>query len=235
MWYITALLVGLAGSLHCAGMCGPIVIALPSGVVGGIHLWNTRILYNLGRILTYGILGAMIGIIGQGLFLGGLQRWVSILSGIVLIISVLLPLRLTDRLNAAGFLNHINKRVRQQLATVLGNKRNRRYLLIGLLNGFLPCGLVYVALAGALNTGQAYLAALFMIIFGLGTFPLMLAVSLLGNFIGISVWRKFSRIIPVFVLLLGVLFILRGMNLGIKYISPAIHQKAGTEQVDTCH
>ena len=78
MWYITALLVGLAGSLHCAGMCGPIVIALPSGVVGGIHLWNTRILYNLGRILTYGILGAMIGIIGQGLFLGGLQRWVPI-------------------------------------------------------------------------------------------------------------------------------------------------------------
>jgi uncharacterized protein len=108
-------------------------------------------------------------------------------------------------------------------------------LLIGILNGFLPCGLVYVALAGALNTGNAFSSVFYMALFGLGTLPVMLTVSIFGKFIAAPARRTINKIIPVFIVMLGILFILRGMNLGIKYISPALFHKATTEKIIQCH
>ena len=222
MWQITAFLVGLAGSVHCIGMCGPIVLALPGSGDKGFNLIFNRLLYNLGRVLSYGFIGGIIGLVGQGLFLAGTQQWVSILTGVLLIISVIVPGSISNRVQNAGIFYRMNSFIKKNLGKLLSDHARKSMLFIGILNGFLPCGLVYVALAGALNTGDAITSVLYMVLFGLGTLPVMFAISIFGKFISAPARRTINRIIPVFIFLLGVLFILRGMNLGIKFISPAL-------------
>jgi sulfite exporter TauE/SafE len=107
------------------------------------------------------------------------------------------------------------------------------FLGIGLLNGILPCGLVYVGVAGAVNTGDITNAMVYMALFGLGTAPVMLTISLIGNFLSIAVRNRINRITPYVVILLGVLFILRGLSLGIPYISPKA--EALTPVVEKAH
>jgi len=110
--------------------------------------------------------------------------------------------------------------------------------LIGVLNGFLPCGFVYVGLGGALSTGSAFNGMLFMLMFGLGTLPLMFITSIAGNFVDLSVRRKLSKPVPVFAVILALIFILRGMNLGIKYISPSLKPPASSQSTNDsliCH
>ena len=105
--------------------------------------------------------------------------------------------------------------------------------MIGLLNGMLPCGLVYIALAASIVTGNFIESALYMGIFGLGTFPIMFAIAYSGRIFNARVRQKLYKVVPVFVILLGTLFILRGLNLGIPYVSPQIN--AGhVEQLEMC-
>ncbi len=234
MGYLTAFLVGLAGSIHCIGMCGPIALALPGHHATGFKMVFGRTLYNLGRTITYGFIGGLTGLLGQGLILAGTQQWVSIFTGILLILSVIIPLSISKRIQDLGLFTGLTGYVKNKLGKLLGAGERNSLILIGLLNGFLPCGLVYVALAGALNTGNAFNAMLYMVIFGLGTLPVMLAVSVFGKLINVSVRRKVSRVIPVFVFFLGVLFILRGMNLGIKYISPSLRHNTTTKEIMNC-
>ncbi len=234
MWVLSALLVGLAGSIHCAGMCGPIAIALPGG---DETLWNViadKSLYNFGRIITYGLIGTVAGLAGQGLYLAGIQQWVSILTGCLLILSLILPYSISKRFRSSGIMIRFNSYLKEKLGKLLGQKGMRSLFLIGLLNGFLPCGLVYVALAGAINTGKIINASVYMLLFGLGTFPMMFTISVFGKLIGPAVRRNLSRAIPVFIFILGVLFILRGMNLGIKYISPILRHNTTTEEIRSC-
>lgn len=235
MWQITAFLVGFAGSVHCIGMCGPIVLALPGTHDTGFNLVFNRFLYNLGRVLSYGLIGGVIGLVGQGLFLAGIQQWVSIFTGALLIISVIVPGSVSNRVQRSGIFFRMNSFIKKNLGKLLGDHARKSMLFIGILNGFLPCGLVYVALAGALNTGNAFDSVLYMVFFGLGTLPVMFAISVFGKFISTPARRTINRIIPVFIFILGVLFILRGMNLGIKFISPALKHKAMTEQISTWH
>lgn len=232
MWYLTAFLVGIAGSVHCIGMCGPIALALPGGQENHLGTYVNRAIYNLGRVLTYGLIGIVAGLIGKGLFLVGIQQWVSIFTGILLILSVWIPLSVTGQIRYPGFFRKFNSFLSGNLGNLLRKPGTKTHLFIGLLNGFLPCGLVYVALAGALNTGNIFNAVMYMVFFGLGTFPVMFAVSVFGRFISVTVRRKINRLIPVFIFILGILFILRGMNLGIKYISPVLKHKATTEQIN---
>jgi sulfite exporter TauE/SafE len=231
----TALLVGLGGSMHCIGMCGPIALALPARSGSNVNLFFERSVYNLGRILTYGFIGGIAGLLGKALFFAGAQQWVSILTGVILILSMIIPFSLSSRILASGPLFRLNNFIKISLGSLLKRKNKQGLFYIGLLNGFLPCGLVYVAVAGAINTGQSLMAAIYMLVFGLGTFPVMLGVSVFGQFISSAVRRRISRFIPIFVIILGVLFILRGMNLGIKFISPALQKKTSTEQMEPCH
>ena len=235
MWQVTAFLVGFAGSVHCIGMCGPIVLALPGSRDKGINLVFNRLLYNLGRVLSYGFIGGIIGLVGQGLFLAGTQQWVSILTGALLIVSVIVPGSVSNRVQSYGIFYRINAFIKKNLSRLLNDHASKSMLFIGILNGFLPCGLVYVALAGALNTGDAFSSVLYMVLFGLGTLPVMFAISVFGKFISAPARRTINRVIPIFIFLLGVLFILRGMNLGIKFISPVLKHKATTEQINICH
>lgn len=206
----TAFVFGLVGSLHCLGMCGPLVMAIPQS--SGIK----AIAYHFSRILAYSILGAGMGLFGQGLNWAGFQQWVSIFSGVLIILFGLGLLQKKSSWPPA--LNRLYQRVMK--GTDWGSTS-----LLGLLNGFLPCGMVYVALAGALSEQTVASSALYMFFFGIGTLPMMLGVSWSKNIWSRSLRNKLNRFIPVVTIIVGILFILRGLNLGIPYLSPKIENK----------
>lgn len=226
LWW-TAFLLGLATSVHCLGMCGPLAVALPGGGPGGGRgrYLAGRVLYNLGRIVTYATLGAIFGVIGETMALAGLQRFMTIATGVLILAGVLFASRLhglATRIPATAVL-----RLKARLGLLLRQPDLISLSLIGLLNGLLPCGPVYVALGGAALTVSAQEGAIYMACFGLGTFPLMLATSLAGRVAFQAIRRRFRLLIPIVLCLLGLLFILRGMNLGIRFISPDLTQPPG--------
>jgi len=226
------LIIGLLGSFHCMGMCGPIAISLPLKE----NSWGTRILsgllYNSGRVLTYMFLGVIFGLLGLGIHVWGFQQWASIGVGTVMILSVAFPM-LFHGSGLTGGIDRLFSGFKKFFGRFFGFRTYLSTWIIGLLNGFLPCGLVYIALAGALVSSGPLYGAMYMMIFGLGTIPAMLALLLLGNVFSMAFRRNVQKLIPFLILLIGILFVLRGMNLGIPYISPKMEaqQKQKTEQL----
>lgn len=220
MYIITAIVLGLMGSFHCIGMCGPIALALPLNNTS----WFTRIigalLYNIGRAITYALMGAVFGILGEGLQLGGFQRWISIAMGTIMILAIVFPALFRGSGKLDKYLYGYNTRLKKRFGVLFNQRSYSSLLIIGLLNGLLPCGLVYMALAGAIATGGVSSGALFMFIFGLGTLPMLLLLSLAGNVVSESFKASINKIIPYVIVIIGILFILRGLNLGIPFISP---------------
>ncbi len=215
-----AVVFGFFTGFHCAGMCGPIAIALPLKKDSKLAKVTGAFLYNLGRAVTYGIIGFLFGMLGEGLNMAGFQQWVSLVMGTLMVLSVVFPALFKNRFEldqkAFGFVGSIKLRLRK----LFTNPSYGSLFLIGLLNGLLPCGPVYAAVAGAIATGSAYTGAAFMFLFGVGTMPMLLAISLLGDFISGNMRRKIAKFIPVTVVLLGLVFILRGAGLGIPFLSP---------------
>ncbi len=220
MEFITPLTIGLIGSLHCMGMCGPIVVALPLKKHNLLTKISGAILYNSGRVITYSLLGVVFGLLGRGIHLAGFQQWTSILLGVILIISVLFPLVFREKITIGNLLSGFASRLIIRLKKLFTDRSYLSLVMIGLLNGLLPCGLVYVAIAGAINSGTVLSGVLFMAFFGIGTIPLLLLATIASDAIGQQLRLRVQKIVPVFVFMLGVLFILRGMSLGIPYISP---------------
>ena len=217
----TALVLGLAGSFHCIGMCGPIAFVLPVDRSTKSKLFYQIFLYHFGRLLSYSIIGLLFGFIGKGLYLAGFQQRLSILMGIIMILLVVIPASIFNKYNFSKPLYKIIGQVKKQLGLYLNKKSNKSIFSIGFFNGFLPCGLVYMALIGSISTGNAPQGAFYMFLFGLGTIPLMTAAVLVGNFVNLAIRAKIQKVIPVFVVIIGLLFILRGLGLGIPYISPS--------------
>ncbi|MBL4938724.1 MAG: sulfite exporter TauE/SafE family protein [Lutibacter sp.] len=217
----TALVLGLAGSFHCIGMCGPIAFVIPVDRSFKSKLFFQIFLYNFGRLITYSFIGLLFGFIGKGLYLAGFQQRLSVLMGILMIALVLIPVSLFNKFNFSKPLYKIISKVKSKLRIYLNKKSNKALFLIGFFNGFLPCGLVYMALMGSISTGNAFQGTLYMTLFGLGTIPMMTAAIVLGNFVNLSLRKKIQNIIPAFVVIIGLLFILRGLGLGIPYISPS--------------
>lgn len=216
MEYATPFLLGLLGSLHCAGMCGPLAVAVSASGAGS-HPATGRLLYNLGRLGTYTLMGALFGLFGQGLAIAGFQRWLSITAGVL----ILAGLAATTRRSPTGLLLRAVDLLKSLFARLLGRGSLGSRLLLGSLNGLLPCGLVYVASASAAATGSPVVGAAWNLAFGLGTLPLMLAVTLAGGRMPF-VWRlRLQRFIPVGVAVTGSMLVLRGLALGIPYLSPA--------------
>jgi sulfite exporter TauE/SafE len=220
MDFITPLTIGLVGSLHCMGMCGPIVVALPLKKHNLASKIAGALLYNSGRIVTYGVIGILFGMLGRGIRLAGFQQWTSILLGVAMVVSVLYPILFRGKITIGSLFAGYSSRLIVRLRKLFADRSYFSLLMIGLLNGLLPCGLVYVAVAGAIASGHVLNGALFMMLFGLGTVPLLLTASLASDMIGQRIRSKMQRMVPYFVFLLGVLFILRGMSLGIPYVSP---------------
>jgi sulfite exporter TauE/SafE len=217
----TALVLGLAGSFHCIGMCGPIAFVLPVDRSTKSKLFYQIFLYHFGRLISYSIIGLLFGLIGKGLYLAGFQQRLSILMGIIMILLVLIPASIFNKYNFSKPLYKIIGQVKKKLGIYLNKKSNKSIFSIGFFNGFLPCGLVYMALIGSISTGNAHQGAFYMFLFGLGTVPLMTTAVLIGNFVNLSIRTKIQKVIPVFVVIIGLLFILRGLGLGIPYISPS--------------
>lgn len=217
---LSALVLGLMGSFHCAGMCGPIAIALPlhgntvpQKIFGGT-------LYNIGRTITYGIMGALFGMLGQGIHLLGFQQNISVVMGALMIISVLFPALFRNQFSLEKSWFSVVGKLKKSIGKLFAVRSFSSLFFVGLLNGLLPCGLVYIAIAGAIGTGSATQGTLYMILFGLGTIPMMLGISVAGNMMGLALRNKINKIIPVLVVVVGLLFILRGLDLGIPYLSP---------------
>ncbi len=217
-YMVAALVVGLLGSLHCIGMCGPIAVALPwrgsrrAGLVAGL------LLYNLGRIITYALLGVLAGLAGEVIAGAGVQQAISIILGVLLILAAILPAVLKRRLTPTGLFERVSRSVRQLWQKLLGQRAGVSLLAIGILNGFLPCGLVYVALAVAVTSGGLVDSVIYMALFGVGTTPVMFATALAGKLVGVGIRRWLVRLLPIGLLILGTLLLLRGMSLGIPYI-----------------
>ncbi len=229
----TAFIVGLVGSAHCAGMCGPIALALPLRSDNWVSRVSGGLIYNLGRIITYMILGSVFGILGKGLHMAGFQLWASIIIGILMISMVVIPLIFRQMPSLNNVFEGYSARMLGGFKSLFRKGTTGSLFGIGLLNGLLPCGLVYVAVAGAINTGDVVLAMMYMALFGMGTIPVMLMVSLAGSMISIK-WRIFiNKLSPYVIVLLGVLFILRGLSLGIPYVSPK--SEALTPVVEKAH
>jgi len=216
----TALLFGLLGSFHCVGMCGPIAFILPVDRKNPAKKIGQISLYHFGRIFSYALLGMVFGLVGKSLNLFGMQQQLSIIIGLLMILVVLIPQKTFNKYNFSRPLYRIIGKVKSALGKELKKKSPDTFLTIGFLNGFLPCGLVYMAIFGAIASGNALQGSLYMAFFGLGTVPLMTSAIYLGNFLNAQVRQRIRRAIPVFVVLIGCLFIVRGLGLGIPYISP---------------
>ena len=218
MILLTAIALGLVGSLHCAGMCGPLALALPVNSNSRASFVTGRIAYNLGRILTYCALGAAFGLLGQTIAFAGFQRWVSIIAGAAILIGLVLSTRFATSLPVARAVT----RIKSGLGSLLRQRSFVATFALGSLNGLLPCGLVYAACAGAVATGGLLSGAEYMAAFGLGTVPMMLGIGLIGQKLQFTLRFKLQRLIPASVALVAVLLILRGLSLGIPYLSPEL-------------
>ncbi|MCB2229619.1 sulfite exporter TauE/SafE family protein [bacterium] len=232
----TALVIGLAGSLHCIGMCGPIVLALPSGRRSAFWTVIGRLAYNFGRVVTYAFLGLLCGFVGRTVSMAGYQQMLSIVLGVLLLLAVLLPSRYGKYITGAPLHGEILALFRRFWSALQKRSSVPSLFGIGILNGFLPCGLVYVALAGSLATAAPLKSAVYMAMFGLGTVPVMLATAIFGNFAGLAVKRRLYKLLPVGVVVLAAVLILRGLSLGIPLISPKIVTTDQQEvTMDCCH
>ncbi|HRZ30724.1 MAG TPA: sulfite exporter TauE/SafE family protein [Flavobacterium sp.] len=216
----TALLFGLISSFHCIGMCGPIAMMLPIDRSNQTKKVFQILLYHLGRLTAYGMLGLFFGILGKGLFLAGFQQKLSIFVGIMMIIFVIVPEKKLVQYNFSKPIYKLISKVKSHLGAQFKRKSPDALFTIGLLNGFLPCGLVYAALFGAIAMQSELLGVAYMVLYGIGTIPMMSAVVLISNFITVPVRNRIQKLIPIVVILIGSLFIVRGMGLDIPYISP---------------
>ncbi len=216
MEYWSALVLGLGGSLHCGGMCGPLMVALFSGAHAGSPA-RSRVAYHAGRLLTYALIGLVFGLLGRGFHVAGWQRSVSVLAGVLLLVGG----AITSRLSLDAWLVRSVGWVKALFRSGLGRKTLGSLVFLGMLNGFLPCGLVYAAGVSAAASGNPFSGALSMVVFGLGTLPLLLVVDRLGQRVGAASRARLQKAVPWVVAGVGGLLIVRGLGLGIPYLSPS--------------
>ncbi len=217
---LSAVIFGLLGSFHCVGMCGPIAFLLPVDRDNNLRKSLQIVLYHLGRLLAYGTMGIAFGIVGKSFSLFGFQQQLSILVGIVMLVFIFVPYSGFKSNYVTRSLYRIVGKVKSSLGQELKKKRPDTFFTVGFLNGFLPCGLVYMAVFGAIASGNVHEGAIYMVLFGVGTIPLMTTAIWIGNFLSTSLRKNIRRSVPVFLTIIALLFIVRGLGLGIPYLSP---------------
>lgn len=238
MFLFSGFMLGLVGSLHCVGMCGPIILAISAGRHAMMKMVLQRAFYHLGRALTYAIMGALFGLLGTHIKLSGMQQGTTIVIGALIVIWILLPRKIKTKISQFVIIKKYNEQIKQLLSRVVRSGDSKPFLVIGLVNGFLPCGLVYAGLAAAVTSGSALDGALYMFLFGLGTIPALFAFSFLPQLRQFMPKINTRKLIPALAFVLGIIFILRGLNLGIPFVSPKFEEHNKTEQVsqpDCCH
>jgi sulfite exporter TauE/SafE len=230
----TAFLFGLISSFHCIGMCGPIAMMLPVDRNNPAKKVTQIITYHLGRLSAYGSIGLLFGLLGRGFFLAGIQQQLSIFIGVAMILIILIPEKVFANYNFSKPIFRVISKIKQTLGSHFKTKSYKSLFIIGLLNGFLPCGMVYVALFGAIAMQSASLGVLYMVLFGLGTVPMMSSVVYINSYLTVGLRNKVQKVIPYIGIVIGVLFILRGLGLGIPYVSPS-NMNLFIQEKANCH
>lgn len=225
---LPALLLGVLGSAHCIGMCGPLALAVPSPRHSLGARLGSAFAMNGGRILSYALIGAGFGLFGRGLQLAGLQQVVSISLGVVIILGLLLP-RVFHSIGVGRVAGSFVMRAQGLMAKQLRRTSPEGLFFTGMLNGLLPCGMVYLAAAGALAQDGWLQGSLFMVFFGLGTWPALVGLKVSGSYAGPGLRTALRKAAPYAYAIMGVLFILRGLDLDIPYISPDLPQANSVE------
>jgi hypothetical protein len=212
----TAFLMGLVGSVHCAAMCGPLALAVPMAISTRGSAVGSRLTYNAGRLVVYGFLGSLFGLIGKSVVLAGLQQCLSLGAGLAM--AVFLGLGL------CGVANPFKKSslaIRQIFRRFLTERSYLSTFILGGANGLLPCGLVYMAGTASLACGGMLESTIFMVVFGLGTLPVMLGIAMYrGRVLQLLARVRFIPAALIAAAFVALSLILRGISLGIPYLSP---------------
>jgi sulfite exporter TauE/SafE len=232
MIYGTAFALGIFSSLHCIGMCGPIALATPVIRKNFFTELVSRLLYNGGRALAYISIGCIAGAVGSIFYMGGIQQWVSIISGAIILLWVMVPTTNPENWKVINRLPVISS-IRNKMGRLFKTKSYGAIFLIGVLNGFLPCGMVYMAVIGALTASTLAEGGLYMLFFALGTWPLMFILTSAWQMAGQQFRIKTRKLLPYMVGIIGLMLIVRGAGLGIPYLSPVLKPAAAT--MATCH
>ncbi|SDX24740.1 sulfite exporter TauE/SafE family protein [Flavobacterium degerlachei] len=230
----TAFIFGLISSFHCIGMCGPIAMMLPVDRNNPAKKVTQILTYHLGRLTAYGTIGLIFGLVGKGFFMAGVQQKLSIFIGVAMIAVILIPENIFSKYNFSKPMFKLISKIKSTLGSQFKNKSYKSLFIIGLLNGILPCGMVYVALFGAIAMQSESLGVLYMVLFGLGTVPMMSSVIYINSFLTVPVRNRIQKVIPYVAVLIGVLFILRGLGLGIPYVSPS-NMSLFVQETPNCH
>jgi sulfite exporter TauE/SafE len=221
MWY-TAFLLGLAGSLHCVGMCGPLMLAMPLPADARRAALAQTLVYQSGRILTYVALGGFFGVLGQGIAIAGFQQALSIVAGVAMITAALFSTQWERTVLQVPGLAQLTRQVQRQMGRLLRTHAHGTPFVIGLLNGLVPCGLVYAAVAGAISTTNGLHGAVFMMLFGLGTLPLLLVLMWSGQRIPVAIRSRFRYVQPALLLIAAALLLYRGFHLDLSLFYGAV-------------
>ncbi|MBU6169330.1 MAG: sulfite exporter TauE/SafE family protein [Bacteroidetes bacterium] len=215
IFYFSAFLIGLAGSVHCVGMCGPLALAIPGASKDkGFTFFLRTIAYQISRISGYGVLGLIVGFFSQGMQFTGVQPYFSLLSGILLLFLGFFGI--IPEVNAFSkypIIQHFQVKINRIIGTVMTNEHFSTPFVLGFLNAMLPCGMIYIALGTGLSSGNMSEAALYLISFGLGTLPLMFMVSISGQFLSLQMRRSWQKAIPIIFMISGIILIYKGMNI----------------------
>jgi sulfite exporter TauE/SafE len=218
---ISGLALGAISSFHCIGMCGAIAFSIPTHHLSSFKKAIAILLYNFGRVTTYSIIGLLFGLLGRQISMAGFQQWFSIVAGIVILMIVIQAYLKKPVFHLPGY-NKALSVITKIISKFINKPSLKSIYLLGMANGLLPCGLVYLAVTGALAAGTIEGATIFMVAFGLGTLPAMFLLSYFKFIISLSVRNLIKRSVPYVVAGMAVLLILRGMGLGINFVSPIL-------------
>jgi len=234
MILISAILLGFLGSMHCVGMCGPLVIAIPVKSQSKLQVLMNGLSYNFGRVISYSFIGLIFGLLGESLSIIMLQSQLSIALGSIILLYLILPKSIKSKLKSNGkFTLHVG-RMKSKMGALISRTTLSGSTLLGVLNGFLPCGLVYAAVAGAVATGNIFDSVIYMALFGIGTIPAMATLYYFKNQIDLQIRRKINKFIPYGIALVAIIMIFRGLNLGIPMLSPDLNKHTHTEKAEAC-
>jgi sulfite exporter TauE/SafE len=202
-------------------MCGPIAMMLPVDHKNPSKKALQVLIYHLGRLTSYGILGLVFGLLGRGFYMAGIQQQLSIAVGVGMIVLAVVPEKILANYNFSKPVYRLITKIKSSLGAQFKRKTPDAFFTIGLFNGLLPCGLVYAALFGAIAMQNVTLGIAYMILYGFGTIPMMSAVVYVSSLLSMSFRSQLQRAVPIVTVVIGVLFVLRGMGLDIAYISPS--------------
>lgn len=204
-----AFILGMLGSVHCAGMCGPLSLLIPAGSVTADRRIAGLLLYNLARILVYTLLGFVTGWAGYLVSLSGAGAWLMLLAALLLLLSGVFSLFSRNLLDRIPVPDRWMQHLRHFFRPFFRQKNYWAYIGMGTFNALIPCGLLYTALLAAVAEAHPLQSAGFMLMFGLGTVPAMMSAQYLLQFIR-QEWRTcLRRALPLASIVLALFMIYR--------------------------